>query len=102
MSFGEQTIERSRDKLRGCCESRPSGMCLALQVRGEKIKRCEEKERMTGRHEENEDGCSRVGEVDFADQGCCGVMAVNRGKVRIYEECETGLLQGAEMFGTGT
>jgi exonuclease VII large subunit len=28
-------------------------MCLALQARGEKIEPCEEKEGMTGRHEEN-------------------------------------------------
>jgi dihydrolipoamide dehydrogenase len=41
----------------------------------------------------------RVGEVDFADQGRSRVLALNRGRLRIYGERNSGLLEGAEMFG---
>lgn len=44
---------------------------------------------------------SEVGAVDYRDQGRARVMGENRGVVRIYGECESGRLLGAEMFGPG-
>jgi dihydrolipoamide dehydrogenase len=41
----------------------------------------------------------RVGEVDFENQGRSRVMGVNRGKLRLYGERNSGLLEGAEMLG---
>ncbi len=38
-----------------------------------------------------------VGEVDFKGQGRSRVMGVNRGLLRVYGECATGLFLGAEM-----
>ena len=40
-----------------------------------------------------------VGAVSFADQGRARVMGVNRGRLRVYGEPESGRLLGAEMFG---
>lgn len=41
----------------------------------------------------------RVGEVDYGDQGRARTMNQHRGLVRIYGECGTGRLLGAEMLG---
>ncbi|MED5372037.1 MAG: dihydrolipoyl dehydrogenase [Myxococcota bacterium] len=43
-------------------------------------------------------GCC-AGEVDYSRQGRARVMGRNKGWVRIYAECDQGVLQGAEMFG---
>ena len=40
-----------------------------------------------------------IGEVSFEDQGRARVMLVNKGLLRIYGECGSGLLLGAEMIG---
>ncbi|MBW2315365.1 MAG: dihydrolipoyl dehydrogenase [Deltaproteobacteria bacterium] len=42
---------------------------------------------------------ARVGAVDYADQGRARVMGRNAGVVRIYGECGSGVLLGAEMVG---
>lgn len=44
-------------------------------------------------------GEHRVGEVDYGDQGRARTMNQHRGLVRIYGECGTGRLLGAEMLG---
>ncbi len=40
-----------------------------------------------------------TGEVSFEDQGRARVMLVNRGKLHVYGERQSGLLLGAEMIG---
>lgn len=40
-----------------------------------------------------------VGEVDYGRQGRARVIGENHGIVRVYAECKTGRLLGAEMFG---
>lgn len=43
--------------------------------------------------------CYALGEVDFSGQGRSRVMAVNKGKLRLYGRHGDGLLLGAEMIG---
>jgi dihydrolipoamide dehydrogenase len=42
---------------------------------------------------------TRIGAVDYADQGRARVMSANVGMVRIYGACGSGRLLGAEMVG---
>jgi len=44
---------------------------------------------------------TRIGCVDFANQGRARVLGTNVGIVRIYGGCASGLLLGAEMVGPG-
>jgi dihydrolipoamide dehydrogenase len=42
---------------------------------------------------------TRIGSVDYADQGRARVMGANAGTVRVYGACGSGRLLGAEMIG---
>lgn len=42
-----------------------------------------------------------AGDVDYSDQGRARVNRKNRGWVRIYGDCRSGVVLGAEMFGPG-
>lgn len=43
-----------------------------------------------------------TGEMSFEEQGRARVMLVNRGKLHVYGERQSGLLLGAEMIGPGS